>query len=43
MHPKLILRFIGILFLFLGLSMAIPLTASLIYEEGSTWALLDSL
>ncbi len=43
MHPKLILRFIGILFLFLGLSMAVPLTASLIYEEGSAWALLDSL
>jgi trk system potassium uptake protein TrkH len=43
MHPKLILRFIGILFLFLGLSMAAPLTVSLIYEEGSVRALGYSL
>jgi trk system potassium uptake protein TrkH len=43
MRPKLILRFIGILFLFLGLSMAAPLTVSLIYEEGSVRALGYSL
>lgn len=43
MHPQLILRFIGILIFFLGVSMAGPLLVSLIYGEGSAWALLYSM
>jgi trk system potassium uptake protein TrkH len=43
MHPKIILRFIGILFIFLGLSMTMPLMVSIIYAEGSIWALFYSL
>ena len=43
MHPQLVLRFIGILFFFLGISMAGPLLVSLTYEDGSTSALLYSM
>ena len=43
MNLKLVLRFIGILLFFLGLSMAVPLMVSLIYEEGSMRSLLYSL
>jgi trk system potassium uptake protein TrkH len=43
MHPQLVLRFIGILIFFLGLSMAGPLLVSFIYRDGSTWALLYSM
>jgi trk system potassium uptake protein TrkH len=43
MHPQPILRFIGILIFFLGLSMAGPLLVSLIYKDGSTLALLHSM
>jgi trk system potassium uptake protein TrkH len=43
MNPKIILRFIGILLIFLGLSMAVPLIVSIIYAEESIWALFYSL
>lgn len=43
MNPQSVLRFIGILFLFLGLSMAAPLIVSLIYQDGSTRALFNSM
>ncbi len=43
MHPKIVIRFIGILFMFLGLSMAIPLMVSVIHAEASSWALFHSL
>ena len=43
MHPQLILRFIGILIFFLGVSTVGPLLVSLIYEDGSTRALLYSM
>jgi trk system potassium uptake protein TrkH len=43
MHPQLILRFIGILFFFLGISMGGPLLISLIYKDGSTLGLLCSM
>ena len=43
MNPQSVLRFIGILFLFLGLSMAAPLIVSLLYQDGSTRALLNSM
>jgi trk system potassium uptake protein TrkH len=42
MHSKVILNFLGILLLFLGLAMAAPLTASLIYHDGSVKALILS-
>jgi trk system potassium uptake protein TrkH len=42
MHPGAITRFIGILVLFLGLSMVGPLLVSLIYRDGSTGAILQS-
>jgi trk system potassium uptake protein TrkH len=42
MHPSVITRFIGILVLFLGLSMLGPLLVSLIYGDGSTVAILQS-
>jgi trk system potassium uptake protein TrkH len=38
MHPRSIFRFIGLLVLFLGLSMALPLLVSLVYQDGSTRA-----
>ncbi|KPK30298.1 MAG: potassium transporter, partial [Nitrospira bacterium SG8_3] len=43
MHPQLILRFIGILIFFLGVSMAGPLLVSLIYKDGSTWSIFYSM
>ncbi|MGD8228590.1 MAG: potassium transporter TrkG [Desulfobacteraceae bacterium] len=43
MHSQLILRFIGILIFFLGVSMAGPLLVSLIYRDGSTWAIFYSM
>jgi trk system potassium uptake protein TrkH len=43
MHPQLILRFIGILIFFLGVSMAGPLLVSLIYGDGGTWSILYSM
>jgi len=43
MHPQSILRFIGILILFLGLSMAVPLLVSIIFKEGSASAILYSM
>ena len=43
MHFRIITRFVAILILFLGISMALPLLVSLIYEDGSTRALLISM
>ena len=43
MHPRIITRFVAILVLFLGISMALPLLVALIYDDGSTRALLFSM
>ncbi len=43
MHPKSILNFIGILVLFLGLSMIAPLGVSLAYSDGVSGALALSI
>jgi trk system potassium uptake protein TrkH len=43
MHPQLVLRFIGILIFFLGVSMAGPLLVSLIYKDGSTGAIFYAM
>jgi len=43
MHPRVITRFVAILVLFLGISMAFPLLVSLFYEDGSARALLISM
>jgi trk system potassium uptake protein TrkH len=43
MHPQLVLRFIGILIFFLGVSMAGPLLVSLIYKDGSTGAMFYAM
>jgi trk system potassium uptake protein TrkH len=43
MHLKIITRFVALLILFLGISMAFPLLVSLIYKDGSATALLISL
>ena len=43
MNPYHILRFVGILVLFLGLSMIFPLTVSFLYKDGSSQALLLSI
>ncbi|MGD2125253.1 MAG: TrkH family potassium uptake protein [Desulfobacteraceae bacterium] len=43
MHVQRVLRFIGILIFFLGVSMAAPLAVSLIYKDSSTSALLYSM
>lgn len=43
MHLRPILNFIGILLLFLGMSMAAPLALSVFYHDGSSRALLLSL
>ncbi|MFH1480035.1 MAG: TrkH family potassium uptake protein [Pseudomonadota bacterium] len=43
MHLKSVLRFIGILVLFLGISMAAPLLVSLLYKDGSTFPLLYAM
>ena len=42
MHPKIITRFVAILIFVLGISMVLPLLVSLIYNDGSTRALLFS-
>lgn len=42
MHSQQILRFIGILVFFLGLSMVCPLLVSLFYNDGAQWDLLYS-
>jgi trk system potassium uptake protein TrkH len=43
MHPQTVLRFIGILILFLGISMAVPLAVSILYQDGSTGSFLFSI
>jgi trk system potassium uptake protein TrkH len=43
MHPRIITRFVAILVLFLSISMVLPLLVSLIYDDGSTRALLFSI
>ena len=43
MNPQHVLRFIGILILFLGASMAAPLLVSILYQDGSTFPLLWSM
>ncbi|MFZ7112865.1 MAG: TrkH family potassium uptake protein [Desulfatiglandales bacterium] len=42
MHPLPILRFLGVLIFFLGLSMGAPLLVSLLYRDGAEWPLLIS-
>ena len=42
MHPLPILRFLGVLIFFLGLSMAAPFLVSLLYRDGAEWPLLIS-
>mgnify|MGYP005841118501 FL=1 len=43
MHPRRVLRLIGVLVFFLGLSMGLALLVSAIYEEPSVWELLWSM
>ncbi len=43
MHVRRVLRLIGLLVFFVGLSMALALLVSLLYEEPSTWALTVSM
>ncbi len=43
MHLNLIFRFIGILIIFLGVSMAAPLVVSIIYGDGASLGILYSL
>ncbi len=43
MNPQHVLRFIGILILFLGASMAAPLVVSILYQDGSTFPFLWSM
>jgi trk system potassium uptake protein TrkH len=43
MNPILVFRFVGILVLFLGLSMTFPLGVSLIYKDGSAMSLVWSM
>lgn len=43
MHYRIITRFVALLILFLGISMAFPLLVSLIYKDGSTPTLLISM
>lgn len=43
MHIQRVLRFIGILIFFLGVSMAVPLVVSLVYKDGSTRALYSAM
>jgi len=43
MHVYSILRFIGIIITFLGLSISIPLLVSIIYDENSTFDLIASM
>lgn len=39
MHVRRVFRLIGFLVFFLGLSMVVPVLVSLLYRDGSTWAL----
>jgi trk system potassium uptake protein TrkH len=43
MHIQRVLRFIGILIFFLGVSMAVPLLVSLLYKDGSTRAIYSAM
>lgn len=43
MHPRIIIRFLAWVILFLGGSMALPLAVSVIYRDGSSIALLLSM
>ena len=43
MHVRIVTRFIAILIFFLGISMVAPLLVSLVYNDGSTRALLLSM
>jgi trk system potassium uptake protein TrkH len=43
MHVRIITRYVALLTLFLGISMALPVLISLIYDDGSTMALLISM
>lgn len=43
MNIRHILKFVGALIFFLGISMCIPLVISIIYKDGSTYALLYSI
>ncbi|MBN2126609.1 MAG: TrkH family potassium uptake protein [Deltaproteobacteria bacterium] len=43
MHIQIVLRFVGILIFFLGLSMAFPLGVSLFYDDGSAYAMTYSM
>lgn len=43
MHPRIITRFVALLILFLGISMAAPLLASFLYKDDCTRALLLSM
>lgn len=43
MNPNNVLRFIGILIIFLGLSMGLPLIVSILYADGSTSAIAWSM
>jgi trk system potassium uptake protein TrkH len=43
MHPRRVLRLIGVLLFFVGLTMALALLVSVIYKEPSAWALAVSM
>ena len=43
MNPHHVIRFVGILILFLGLSMTVPMGVSLLYGDGSTTAIFFSM
>ena len=43
MHPRRVLRLIGVVVFFVGLTMALALLVSVIYKEPSTWALAVSM
>jgi trk/ktr system potassium uptake protein len=43
MHPRRVLRLIGVLVFFVGLTMALALLVSVIYKEPSTWHLAVSM
>jgi Trk-type K+ transport systems, membrane components len=43
MHPRRVLRLIGVVVFFVGLSMALALLVSVIYKEPSTWDLAVSM
>lgn len=43
MHPRRVLRLIGLLVFFVGLTMALALLVSVVYKEPSTWDLAASM